>query len=183
MIIIFVLAILGILDTGYLSYTHLFGGQACGQWSGCSFVLSSPYTRLLGVPLSTLGLGVYCCFVFLAMYARVTRKKTDATRWIFYISLIGNLFAGYLIYLQAAVIKHWCPFCLLSAALILTIFVTSFWHYAVSKDLASLLKYPNWRLVPKSMLSLLISCLLLFFLVWSELSKQLQLIPLFQIAR
>ncbi len=78
MIIIFVLAILGILDTDYLSYTHLFGGQACGQGTGCSFVLSSPYTRIFGVPLSTLGLGAYCCFVFLAMYARVTRKKTDA---------------------------------------------------------------------------------------------------------
>jgi hypothetical protein len=33
MIIIFALAILGILDTGYLSYIHLFGGQACDQSS------------------------------------------------------------------------------------------------------------------------------------------------------
>jgi protein-disulfide isomerase/uncharacterized membrane protein len=156
MIIIFVLAILGILDTGYLSYIHLFGGQACGQWTGCSFVLSSPYTRILGVPLSTLGLGVYSCFVFLALYARATQKKADAARWIFYISLTGNLFAGYLIYLQAAVIQHWCPFCLLSAALILSIFITNFWHNATSKDLASLLKNPNWRLVPKFMLGLLI---------------------------
>jgi hypothetical protein len=56
MIIIFNLTILGILDTGYLSYIHLFGGQACGQGSGCSFVLSSPYTRIFGIPLSTLGL-------------------------------------------------------------------------------------------------------------------------------
>ncbi len=126
MIIIFTLAILGILDTGYLSYIHLFGGQACGQGTGCSFVLSSPYTRLLGVPLSTLGLGVYCCFVFLALYARATQKKADAARWIFYISLTGNLFAWYLIYLQAAAIQLWCPFCFLSAAWILTIFVTSF---------------------------------------------------------
>ncbi len=124
MIIIFALAILGILDTGYLSYIHLFGGQACGQGTGCSFVLSSHYTRILGVPLSTLGLGAYFCFAFLALYARTTQKKADAAQWIFYISLTGNLFAGYLIYLQAAVIKHWCPFCLLSAALILSIFIT-----------------------------------------------------------
>ena len=156
MIIIFALAILGILDTGYLSYVHLFGGQACGQGSGCAFVLSSPYTRIFGVPLSTLGLGAYCCFVFLAMYAQATQKKADAAQWIFHISLTGNLFAGYLIYMQAAVIKHWCPFCLLSAALILSIFITNFWHNAISKNLASLLKNPNWRLVPKSMLCLLI---------------------------
>ncbi len=154
MIIIFALAILGILDTGYLSYIHLFGGQACGQGTGCSFVLFSHYTRILGVPLSTLGLGAYFCFAFLALYARTTQKKADAAQWIFYISLTGNLFAGYLIYLQAAVIKHWCPFCLLSAALILSIFITNFWHNAISKNLASLLKNPNWRLVPKSMLCL-----------------------------
>ncbi len=156
MIIIFALAILGILDTGYLSYTHLFGGQACGHGSGCSFVLSSPYTRIFGVPLSTLGLGAYFCFAFLALYARATQKKADATQWIFYISLTGNLFAGYLIYLQAAVIKHWCPFCLLSAALILSIFITNFCSNAISKNLASLLRNPNWKLVPKFMLCLLI---------------------------
>ncbi len=149
MIIIFILASLGIMDAGSLSYVHLFGGQDCGQWAGCSYVLSSPYSRILGVPLSTVGFGVYLCLAFLALRARDTQKKPDAVRWIFYISLTGNLFAVYFIYLQASVIQHWCPFCLLSTTLMFSIFVMNLWHRNASNGLILLFKVPDWSFGPK----------------------------------
>ena len=163
MIVILVLASLGILDAGYLSYIHLFGGQACGQWADCSFVLASPYSRIFGVPMSAIGLGAYLCFLFLALRGRDFQRKTDAVRWIFYISLIGNLLTGYLIYLQASVIKHWCPFCLLSSAFMLSIFVLNLLHSITNKGFLVLLKVPNWRLGLKFVLSSLILPSAIFF--------------------
>ena len=162
MIIILILASLGILDSGYLTYVHMFGGQACGEWSGCSFVLSSQYSRILGIPISAFGLSVYLCLVLLALRARDTRKKVDAALWIFYISSPGVLFAGYLIYLQAAVIQHWCPFCLLSAALISGIFGLSLWSRIAEGNLEFLLRCPNWKFGVKYMLSLLVLPSLVF---------------------
>ncbi len=156
MIVIFILAVLGILDAGYLSYVHLFGGQDCGQWAGCSYVLSSPYSRVFGVPVSTIGFGVYLCMAFLALRARDTQKQPDAVLWIFYISLIGSLLGVYFIYLQASVIQHWCPFCLISTILMFSIFVMGLWRRMVEKGLILLLKVPDWSFGPKSMLSLLI---------------------------
>ncbi len=156
MIVIFILTTLGIFDAGYLSYVHLFGGQDCGQWSGCSYVLSSPYSRIFGIPLSTVGFGAYLCLAFLALSARDTQKKPEAVRWIFYISLIGNLFAVYFIYLQAVVIQHWCPFCLLSTTLMFSVFVMNLWNCKAVNGPIPLCKVPDWNFGPKSMLSLLI---------------------------
>jgi protein-disulfide isomerase/uncharacterized membrane protein len=151
MIVILILASLGILDAGYLSYVHLLGGQSCGQWLGCSYVLSSPNSRIFGVPLSTLGLGVYLCMAFLATRARDTQKMADAVRWIFYITLTGNLLTVYLIYLQASVIQHWCPFCLLSMILMFSIFVLTLYYRTVNKGFILLLRVPNWNYGPKFM--------------------------------
>lgn len=162
LITILVLASLGILDSGYLSYVHLFGVQACGQWAGCSFVLSSPYSRILGVPLPAIGLGVYICLTFLALHARDTQKKDDATRWIFYITSAGILLAGYLVFLQALIIQHWCPFCLLSTALMLIIFVLVLWYRIVNKEIMFLLKFPNWKFGLKPMLGFMILPTIIF---------------------
>ena len=137
MIVIVILAFIGILDACYLSYMHLLGEQSCGQWLGCSHVLSSPYSRILGVPLSALGLGVYLCLFFLAIRARDTQKTVDTARWIFYITLTGTLFSGYLFYLQASVIQHWCPFCLLSMVLMVSIFALNLWLCIANKDFTS----------------------------------------------
>ena len=156
MVIILILTSLGILDAGFLSYVHLFGAQACGQWAGCSYVLASPYSRIFGVPVSTIGLGVYLCLTFLALQARDPQNRADAVRWIFYISLTGTLMSAYFIFLQALVIKHWCPFCLLSAILMFSIFALNLLHCRIMKDFTPLLKSPKWSFGPKAMLILLI---------------------------
>ena len=156
-VVVFILASLGVFDAGYLSYAHLFGKQVCGAWSGCSYVLSSPYSRIFGVPVSTLGLGVYLCLAFLALCARDAQRKIDVVRWLFYISLTGSLLAICLLYLQAFIIQHWCYFCLFSTLLMFSIFVLSLWHRVVKdKGFMALLKTPDWGLGAKPMLALLI---------------------------
>ena len=155
-IVLLILTSIGILDAGFLSYVHLFGDQDCGQSAGCSYVLASPYSSVLGVPVSTIGLGAYLCLAFLALQARNPQNRADAVRWIFYISLIGTLMSVYFIFLQALVIKHWCPFCLLSAILMFSVFTLNLWHCRIKNGFIPLLKPPKWSLWPKSMLILLI---------------------------
>ena len=58
-LILIFLATLGVLDSAYLTYSHLFGSAACGDGSGCGEILASPYSKLLGIPLSVYGLGLY----------------------------------------------------------------------------------------------------------------------------
>lgn len=146
MIIIFILALLGIFDTGYLSFVHLFAEQTCGRWVGCTFVLSSPHSRIFGVPLSALGLGAYICLAFLTLRAYVFKKKIHEVPWIFCISLIGSLISIYFIYIQASLIKHWCPFCLLSSILIISIFVLNISFHIHNKPSEIILKFHEWRL-------------------------------------
>ncbi len=156
MIIILILSFIGILDTCYLSYVHLLGGESCGLWLGCSHVLSSKYSRILGIPLSSLGLGNYLCIFFLALRARDTRKTDGTTPWLFYLTLTGSLFSGYLFYLQASVIQHWCPFCILSMALMVGIFALNLWLCISNKSHASFFKTPHWNCVPKLIVVLIV---------------------------
>ena len=144
MVIIVILAFIGILDSGYLSYVHLFGEQSCGEWFGCSYVLSSPYSRILGVPLSALGLGIYLSIFFLAKLGSDTQKKVDAARWIFYTTLTATFFSGYLFYLQASVIQHWCPFCITSMVLMVSIFALNLWFCITNKDYTPFFRVPAY---------------------------------------
>ncbi len=155
-IIILILSSIGILDAGFLTYTHLFGGQVCGQSAGCSYVLASSYAKIIVVPVATIGLGAYSCLAFLSLKARDDKSRADAARWIFYISLTGTLLSAYFIFLQALVLKHWCPFCILSATLMTSIFALNLWHCKSIKDISPLLRFPKWSLGPKTMLVLLI---------------------------
>ncbi len=162
-IIILILSSIGILDAGFLTYVHIFGGQVCGQSAGCSYVLASSYSKIVGVPVSTIGLGAYFCLTFLALKARDAKNKADAVRWIFYISITGALMSGYFIFLQALVLKHWCPFCILSATLMISIFALNLWYCRSKKGISPLLRFPKWSLGPKTMLVLLILPTLISF--------------------
>ncbi|MHC4549886.1 MAG: thioredoxin domain-containing protein [Planctomycetota bacterium] len=114
--LVLLLASLGILVAGHLTYLHLFeGGRCTGR--DCHAVLDSPYARLLGVPLAALGLGLYVALVVAA------RQRAGA--WVRLLAVLGNLPAPYLLYLQAARLDAWCGFCLASTALFALILVCS----------------------------------------------------------
>jgi len=108
-------ALAGLADAIYLTVQHLTGQSVrCTVISGCSEVLSSPYSSFNGVPLALIGAAAYFAAFSLATLAAFGYPLVGKLLLI----LVGLMFLTtlWLIYLQAIVIGHFCQFCLLSAA-------------------------------------------------------------------
>ena len=125
------LSLVGLADAIYLTVQHLTGESLrCTIISGCSEVLGSPYSHIGSVPLAAIGAVAYCVVFSLATlgafgYTLVGRVLKFVVAIMFFTTL-------WLLYLQAFVIKHFCQYCLLSAAvtiaLTLLVFVATRWQ-------------------------------------------------------
>jgi uncharacterized membrane protein len=91
----------------FVEYSHAGDPAFCGVGSGCLAVRMSPYSRLLGLPLPTLGL---LAFVGLFVVS-LTARSIPQHRIVAAASLLGGIFAAYLIFLQATAIHAFCPWC------------------------------------------------------------------------
>ena len=108
-------ALAGLADAIYLTVQHVTGQSVrCTVISGCSEVLSSPYSSFNGIPLALIGAAAYFAVFSLATLAAFGYPLVGKLLPI----LVGLMFLTtlWLIYLQAIVICHFCQFCLLSAA-------------------------------------------------------------------
>lgn len=126
--IIFVLALAGIVVSGYLLYTYVADTPIVCANTGCETVRESPYSYFLGVPLPAFGL-LFFVFVLVLSFLRTFIDKVNyvylATRVIFVASLVGFLTSVYLTYLEAFVIKAYCTWCVVSAIIVTLIFILS----------------------------------------------------------
>ena len=116
-----VLCGLGIVVSGYLASKRLTGGSlACTRWAQCDVVNSSIYSKLLGIPVSFIGLGAYLLLLALALAALWTAGRTQ--RQILLLSLLLSLggvgFSVYLTYVEIYVIEALCSWCVASAIII-----------------------------------------------------------------
>src|SRR6267378_2488124 len=110
-----VLSLVGLADAIYLTVQHLTGQSLrCTIISGCSEVLSSPYAQIGSIPLATVGAFAYFTVFSLSILAafgyRFARPLLMALMAVMFLMTI------WLLYLQAFVIRHFCQYCLLSAA-------------------------------------------------------------------
>jgi uncharacterized membrane protein len=113
-------SLIGLGDAIYLTVEHLTGQSLrCTIVSGCSEVLSSKYAQIGSVPLASVGALAYFTVFSLSILAafgyRFARPLLTA--------LVGVMFLTtlWLLYLQAFVIHHFCQYCLLSAAVTITL--------------------------------------------------------------
>ncbi len=110
-----VIAAAGLANATYLTASHLAGETvACLASTRCSEVLASNYATLGGVPLAALG-----AFGYFTVFSAATLAAFgyESARRVLTIT-IGVMFLAtlWLLYLQAFVIKAFCDYCLLSAA-------------------------------------------------------------------
>lgn len=109
------LALVGLVDAIYLTIKHLSGeGVQCTVTTGCEEVLTSAYATIGGYPLAALGAVAYFTAFSLATLALFGYRT--AQTFLFYLVAVMLLTSLFLIYVQAFVIRHWCQYCLLSAA-------------------------------------------------------------------
>jgi uncharacterized membrane protein len=118
------LALVGLADAIYLTVQHVTGlSVRCTIISGCSEVLSSPYSSFRGIPLALVGAAAYFTVFSLATLAAFGYPLVGKLLAV----LVGLMFLTtiWLFYLQAFVIGHFCQFCLLSAAVTITLTILS----------------------------------------------------------
>ncbi len=101
----------------------VLGTIACGD-GGCETVQLSEYAEFLGLPVAFHGMVGYLVLMIVSLVGLQPRwaERSEPTGLLVVVSGIGVLFAGYLTYLEAAVIHAWCWWCVVSAVLITTTF-------------------------------------------------------------
>jgi uncharacterized membrane protein len=111
----FVLAILGLIDSAYLTYTHfteshILGCSANG-FIDCEKVTTSPQSYVFGIPVAVLGLAFYLFAVpIMSPWAwRAARREIHIARLASI--LVGMCFVLYLIYAELYEINNICLYC------------------------------------------------------------------------
>lgn len=120
-----VLSLIGFFVALYL-WAHnagLTGPIVCGV-GDCATVQSSSYARIAGVPVSAIGVAGYVAlFVLALMGLQPGRRDSRAIAALLLGgATFGVVFSAYLTYLEAAVIRAWCQYCVASAIIITLIF-------------------------------------------------------------
>src|ERR1044072_9517353 len=121
------LAILGLLVATYMTIYKLTDNDAmCIGSHGCSVVNSSRYAEVNGIPVAVLGVVGYAAILaVLFLERRPGFFQQNGTLLFFGLSLTGFLFTLYLIFVEVALIKAYCPFCITSQTVMTIIFIIS----------------------------------------------------------
>lgn len=113
------LAIIGLGVAAYQAYVETQAVRAfCGPIGDCNTVQSSPYARLFGIlPIGVLG--VFGYILILLAWAVKHYGRAPWSNWASLAMLVmtfgGTLFSVYLTYLEVAVIRAVCMWCVSSA--------------------------------------------------------------------
>lgn len=121
------LAVVGLLVSIYMTVYKVTSNEAmCVGSSGCSEVNASRYSEVNGIPVAVLGVVGYAAILaLLLLEQKSVFFQENGTMMFFGISLVGFLFTLYLIYVEVALIKAYCPFCLTSQGVMSIIFIIS----------------------------------------------------------
>ena len=121
------LATIGLLDSIYLSWIKFTDQEAsCSGVGDCSAVNASQYSEIAGIPIAVLGAGAYLVMLLILLYQdRVEFLRDNGSMLVLGISLAGLLYSAYLTYIELFVIYAICPYCVLSAVVLLLMFVVS----------------------------------------------------------
>ena len=134
LIVITLFALMGLSAATYVFVTHSLGYELlCPFATGCDTVQNSPYAILFGVPVSLLGMLGFIAYIALALFG--LRSGVAARGYLhalLILSVVEVGFTSYMAYLQVAVIRAVCSWCMLSAAL--TVALAMLVLYAILKE-------------------------------------------------
>jgi len=122
-----VLAVLGLLDSIYLVWVKYTGAYAlCGPIGNCESVNSSQYSEIYGIPIALLGAGAYAVMIVLLLLENRGQVWAEfGPMIVFGMSLIGVLYSIYLTYIEVVILKAICPYCVISAIILVILLILS----------------------------------------------------------
>jgi uncharacterized membrane protein len=126
-----VLTVIGLLVSVYMTIYKITSNDSMCIGSGdCKTVNASPYSEVniagMRVPVAVLGVVGYSAILAVLLFERkVDFLQQNGSLVFFGLSLMGFFFTLYLIYLEIALIRALCPFCLASQATMTLIFILS----------------------------------------------------------
>jgi len=119
------LSLLGLADALYLTIKHVSGQNVpCSVTGGCEEVLTSQYAVVAGIPLALVGAAAY--FSVFSLSTLSVFGYDIAPKLLRPLVATMVLVSLWLIYLQAFVIRAFCQFCLLSAAITIVLTIVVF---------------------------------------------------------
>lgn len=119
-----VLTLAGAVDSAYLAFLKFTGTlAACSDIGDCEAVNSSKYAEIGGIPLGLLGLlGYLAILVFLVLETQFPSWKDGLHLGVFAFTLAGTIYSMYLTYIEIAVLRAICPYCVISAVVMWLLF-------------------------------------------------------------
>lgn len=120
------LALCGLLLANYIRTTKKAPGTlVCPLEGSCEEVVSSSYSKLIGLPVENMGILYY--LLTLIAYLGFAFFPNSLPFYSSYIMLgvgfTAFLFSFYLTVIQSFFLKHWCTWCLFSAGISTIIFI------------------------------------------------------------
>ena len=122
-----ILTIIGLLVSIYMTIYKITSNDSMCIGSGdCKTVNASRYAEVYGIPVALLGVvGYSAILAVLLLERRPGFFQQNGSLLFFGLSLTGFLFSLYLIFVEVALIKAYCPFCITSQAAMTLIFIIS----------------------------------------------------------
>ena len=119
------LTVLGLLVSIYMTVYKVTNNESmCIGSGGCSIVNASGYSEVNGIPVAMVGVGGYLgILALLFLENRPGFFQENGSMLLFGITLVGFLFTVWLVYVEIALIKAYCPFCITSQVAMTLIFI------------------------------------------------------------
>lgn len=121
------LAGLGSLVSIYMTIYKLTDNNTMCLGSGdCATVNASAYSEIFGIPVALVGVGGYLAILtvlLLEQYGKSRFFKENGVLTVFGLSVGGFGFTLYLVYVEAVLLKAWCPFCVVSQVTMTILFI------------------------------------------------------------
>jgi uncharacterized membrane protein len=125
------LTVIGLLVATYMTiYAFTSNDNMCIGSKDCSVVNASRYSKIdivgIEIPVAVLGVAGYAAILsVLLLENRIGFLQQNGTLVFFALALTGFLFTLYLIYIEVALLRAYCPFCIASQTAMTLIFILS----------------------------------------------------------
>jgi uncharacterized membrane protein len=123
--VIVALTVIGVLVSIYMTIFKLTDNESmCLGLGGCSIVNASGYSEVYGIPVAAVGvLGYLGILAALYLEGRSGFFQSNGSMIQFGLTLTGFLFTVWLIFVEVALLKAYCPFCITSQVAMTLIFI------------------------------------------------------------